>query len=144
MIIVSDPDRWIAEHHPQRLAIADGAACRTVAAMMEHLQTILKFPGYFGHNWSALEDCLVDYLWGDGVPDKVLVIRRAALFLGDEPEETVDLFLQVVHRAGQSTGPGGRRSGFRVLVEEPSGRIGRRAAELGVPARLDRADSEAR
>ncbi len=36
---------------------------RDKSALFERLATALKFPGWFGHNWDALADCLNDLSW---------------------------------------------------------------------------------
>lgn len=41
----------------------DLAPVRDKAALFERLATALEFPGWFGHNWDALADCLGDLSW---------------------------------------------------------------------------------
>jgi RNAse (barnase) inhibitor barstar len=39
---------------------------RSKAKLLAILADKLRFPGYFGHNWDALEECLRDLSWLDG------------------------------------------------------------------------------
>lgn len=41
----------------------DLSAVRDKRALFERLATALEFPGWFGHNWDALADCLGDLSW---------------------------------------------------------------------------------
>ena len=46
----------------------------------------LQFPDYFGHNWDAFYDCLLDLKHDDGA-GTLLVLRDASGFARTEPEE---------------------------------------------------------
>jgi hypothetical protein len=35
------------------------------AQLLARMASVLAFPGWFGHNWDALEDCLSDLSWRD-------------------------------------------------------------------------------
>ena len=51
--------------------------------LLEELSKRLSFPGYFGENWDALEECLRDLSW---LPPGVIVVKHAGLPLaGDSP-----------------------------------------------------------
>lgn len=43
----------------------DGASLKTKAALFKTLSKALSFPGYFGSNWDALDECLSDLSWLD-------------------------------------------------------------------------------
>ena len=57
------------------------AACHVVrprsgskSALLAWYATALNFPGYFGHNWDALEECLRDLAWLP--PGRILIHHR--------------------------------------------------------------------
>ncbi|MBS0509592.1 MAG: barstar family protein [Proteobacteria bacterium] len=39
------------------------AGCRTKAELLSRIATAMRFPPWFGHNWDALADCLMDLSW---------------------------------------------------------------------------------
>ncbi|MFI6390597.1 barstar family protein [Nonomuraea sp. NPDC050540] len=52
--------RWLTVCADPAPAVLDGRLCRTRAAFFEEVARVLRLPGYFGHNWDALSDCLRD------------------------------------------------------------------------------------
>ena len=44
----------------------DGKNIARKEQLLNHVATALRFPGDFGHNWDALEECLTDMDWVDG------------------------------------------------------------------------------
>lgn len=61
-------------------------AVRDKNAFLNALAKALQFPDYFGHNWDAFYDCLLDLQHGDGA-GTLLVLREASGFARAEPEE---------------------------------------------------------
>jgi RNAse (barnase) inhibitor barstar len=43
----------------------DGKNIQRKEQLLNHVATALHFPGDFGHNWDALEECLTDLEWVD-------------------------------------------------------------------------------
>ena len=43
----------------------DGKTIERKEQLLNHVATALHFPGHFGHNWDALEECLTDMEWVD-------------------------------------------------------------------------------
>jgi len=68
----------------------DGASVADKRELLAALAEGLRFPGYFGHNWDALLDCLrslPDFITAQGY---AVIIERSALFLKDSPEDMED------------------------------------------------------
>lgn len=73
-------------------SVVDGRACRTRAALFVEVARVLDFPDHFGHNWSALSDCLRDVGAGE------VFIAHAEELLADEPADFAVL-LRILARA---------------------------------------------
>ncbi|MFC5668106.1 barstar family protein [Kitasatospora misakiensis] len=99
-----------------RLRLVQGANCRTTAALFAEWAGALAFPGYFGHNWDAFEECLNDALHPPGTdsaaPLLVLVADADAL-LADEPPRQLTTFLSILDASAAATPTTG--SPLRVL-----------------------------
>lgn len=61
-------------------------AARDKNGFLNALAKALQFPDYFGHNWDAFYDCLLELKHGDGA-GTLLVLRDASGFARAEPEE---------------------------------------------------------
>lgn len=67
----------------------DGRRMRSPGELFTEIARALSFPGYFGQNWDALDECLNDLSW---LPAKnanepiVLIISDAGELLQNEPE----------------------------------------------------------
>lgn len=62
------------------------AAARDKNAFLNAVAKALVFPDYFGHNWDAFYDCLVDLEHGKG-EGLLLLLRDVSGFARAEPEE---------------------------------------------------------
>lgn len=47
---------------------------RSKKALLEALAAGLKLPRYFGHNWDALADCLMDATWAKSASISILLL----------------------------------------------------------------------
>ena len=54
----------------------DLAGCEDKAGLLERISAALAFPSWFGANWDALYDCLVDLSWRPG-KGWVLILENA-------------------------------------------------------------------
>jgi hypothetical protein len=61
---------------------------RSKRELMGVLRKQLDFPGYFGHNWDALHDCLRDLSWLNAV-DEVWLVHDGVPFSPDSPQQAV-------------------------------------------------------
>ncbi len=114
----------------------DGARMRTEGGLHAEFARALSFPAYFGHNWAALEDCLIDLEWLPA-PAYLLVVDDAAHLLEGEPPERTGLFGDLLVRVAAAwgvpveDGEWWDRAGVAfhvVLVVEGAGPAERRAA----------------
>ncbi|MEK2494121.1 barstar family protein [Kitasatospora purpeofusca] len=91
---------------PDRLRLVRGANCRTRAALFAEWARALSFPGYFGHNWDAFEECLNDALLPPGAvaagaagataPRLLVLVTDADALLADEPPAQLALLLGIL------------------------------------------------
>ncbi|MFJ6381406.1 barstar family protein [Kitasatospora sp. NPDC092039] len=88
-----------------RLRLVRGANCRTTAALFTEWAHALAFPGYFGHNWDAFEECLRDALHPPGAEPTdaagglLVLVTDADALLADEPPDRLALLLAVLDAA---------------------------------------------
>ena len=77
---------------PRGLSNADG--------LFQAVAEALQFPGYFGHNWNALYDCLRDFHWTNQ-KDVVLIHSDLPALDGEE----LRIYLDILHEASISWKP---------------------------------------
>ncbi|QCW51951.1 barstar family protein [Nocardioides dongxiaopingii] len=92
-----------------------GDRMATARAAFDELGAALQLPYYFGGNWAALEDCLLDLDWAPAT-DYLLLVCDAHLALADEPDQLPSLLGSLV-RAHEAWQP---RS-FRTVLQVPAG-----------------------
>ncbi len=74
--------------------------CRDKTTLLERCAEALAFPSWFGHNWDALFDCLIDLPSARRARGCVLVLRHAAEMQAAAPE-VMDTALSIVADATQ-------------------------------------------
>jgi len=94
-----------------RLARVSLAGVRDKETLLDAFSLALAFPGWFGRNWDALEDCLTDLSWRPGAGHVLLVERFEAL----APDDLG--ILTDVLRASAEAWAGRGRSFFAVFVD---------------------------
>jgi RNAse (barnase) inhibitor barstar len=80
--------------------VLNGFRTCTVSSFFDEFALRLDFPDYFGHNWSALKDCLVDLAWLPGFA-YVLVIYQSRYLLQKEEESKTASFVRVIESAAK-------------------------------------------
>lgn len=68
-----------AYHAEGALVVRIPAKARGKEKLLGVLAAKLSFPGYFGHNWDALEECLRDLSWLADRP-RVVIVHEALPF----------------------------------------------------------------
>jgi hypothetical protein len=89
-----------ARRHRLRVVTLAGGRAPEARSLFAELAGALEFPDYFGHNWSAVEDCLIDLAWLPA-PGYLLVVEDAGRLLDCEPAPVLGLFLDLLSRVGR-------------------------------------------
>jgi RNAse (barnase) inhibitor barstar len=78
--------------------------CKTPSTLLDEFARALEFPDYFGHNWDALEECLIGLEW---LPAKgyIVLITDAAQVLSHDDSQ-YETFLEILRDAGEAWGSG--------------------------------------
>ena len=89
-LLTTEPDLRVIE--------VDGARCQTKSSLFEEFSIRLRFPGYFGRNWDAFDECMRDLEW---LPARgyVLVVKNADNLLGRDRQDR-DTFVGIMRAAG--------------------------------------------
>jgi hypothetical protein len=61
-------------------------------ALLRRIAAALGFPGWFGENWDALEDCLTDLSWREA-QGQVLALEGFQFLPADELGELIDVMI---------------------------------------------------
>jgi RNAse (barnase) inhibitor barstar len=80
--------------------IVDLDGCLDKATLLERFADALQFPSWFGHNWDAFFDCLVDLASARRATGCVIVLRNAAGMRAHAPE-SLDTALGILDDAGK-------------------------------------------
>lgn len=62
------------------------------SALLRRIAAKLGFPGWFGENWDALEDCLMDLSWREG-EGHVVAFEGFQFLPSDELGELIDVMI---------------------------------------------------
>src|SRR5262245_45865538 len=76
-VFVDKPSEF---HHPGALLVRVPRGIRSKEKLMAVIADRLRFPGYFGWNWDAFEECLNDL---SGLPQRSILLVHEDLPFGD-------------------------------------------------------------
>jgi RNAse (barnase) inhibitor barstar len=77
-----------ARHEGFRYIEMDLAEVSDKQGLLDTLARRLEFPEWFGDNWDALEDCLMDLSWLDA-PGYVIVLRDCDELIEQNPDDFI-------------------------------------------------------
>jgi RNAse (barnase) inhibitor barstar len=66
--------------------VVDFKGCVDKAGLLERCAEALRFPSWFGHNWDAFFDCLIDLPGARRARGCVIVLRHAGELRANSPE----------------------------------------------------------
>ena len=87
----------------------DLAGANTKDLMLERIAKALAFPDWFGGNWDALEDCLIDLSWCEAE-------GHVLIFSGPRPSDDLGVLIDVLASSAEYWAARGRPF-FAVLVD---------------------------
>ena len=88
--------------------VLDGRCLANKQDLLFEIGRALNFPDYYGANWDALEECLLDLSWRDG-PICLLINHAEAI-----PEEVMAMLLEIFSLAAAYWAEAGR--GFTLFL----------------------------
>ncbi len=65
----------------------------TQRALLRCFDASLHFPNWFGWNWDALRECLIDFSWRDVLPQRVIIEHDDLPFVDGQRERSIYLDL---------------------------------------------------
>jgi hypothetical protein len=122
---VSNAVRAVERKAPLRVAarVIRGTKAVTVPALFDECSAALQFPLYFGENWDAFRDCLLDLDWLEAQAYTLVVAGARHLLEKAPPDELrrlVEIVTEAVHFWNQAGGPHGPRP-FHVVLHAVAG-----------------------
>lgn len=79
--------------------VLDGEKLKSKEQLLIVLKEALHFPDYFGFNWDALQDCITDLSWLQGIVKVDVVIKNSSKLLNDEDDSSLQVFLEIMDYA---------------------------------------------
>lgn len=85
--------------HDKVYRIIRGKRCKEQQSLLQEWASALQFPYYFGHNWSAFDECISDLSWLPG-KEYVIFITNFEKVLLKNPSD-LSIFLSLLKDAAQ-------------------------------------------
>ncbi len=77
-----------------------GKKSRTTQKFFDEIAAALQFPYYFGENWNAFDECIIDLDWIEG-DAYLLIVSNANMLLSDADKKDLDTLLHTLERANE-------------------------------------------
>jgi hypothetical protein len=109
------------EYEDTDVLFVRGRKSRTLAGFFDEIGAVLQAPWYFGENWSALADVLVDRGY---LPGYLLLVRDAPQLLADAPPDALDTFVSVFDKCREFYADNADADddlGFHIVFQMPPG-----------------------
>ena len=87
------------DHRKEIELVLDGEKLKNKEQLLKALKEGLCFPDYFGFNWDALQDCITDLSWLQGIVKVDVVIKNSSKLLNDEDDSSLQVFLEIMDYA---------------------------------------------
>ena len=87
------------DHRKEIELVLDGEKLKNKEQLLRALKEGLCFPDYFGFNWDALQDCITDLSWLQGIVKVNVVIKNSSKLLNDEEASSLQVFLDIMDYA---------------------------------------------
>ena len=81
--VAVDPTVIVTQLEEGDLLVRVPAGIEDSQSLFRCFESALKFPGYFGWNWDAFRNCLLDLTWLDPMPIRILVVHEGLPFAAD-------------------------------------------------------------
>lgn len=80
----------------------DGARMTTTPTVFGEFSTAFQFPGYFGQNWDAFNECIGDFLADHADEPVPVLISHAGLLLTDASDQEFVTLIAILTSVGES------------------------------------------
>ena len=87
------------DHRKEIELVLDGEKLKNKEQLLKALKEGLCFPDCFGFNWDALQDCITDLSWLQGIVKVNVVIKNSSKLLIDEDDSSLQVFLDIMDYA---------------------------------------------
>ena len=87
------------DHRKEIELVLDGEKLKNKEQLLRALKEGLCFPDCFGFNWDALQDCIIDLSWLQGIVKVNVVIKNSSKLLNDEEASSLQVFLDIMDYA---------------------------------------------